>query len=279
MSKLKAYYKLARPFNALSGAMAVFLGGYVAGTGAWDKVLLAAIVTFMVTASSNAHNDYLDIEIDKLNKPDRPLPSGALSLNEAKWFFIITALVSVVVASFINPASFVLTILGNVLLFLYSWKLKSTVLLGNATVALVSAMSVIMGGVAAGNVRPTLALALVIFVSIMAREILKTMADYEGDLKEQCRTVATVWGKRVAGIFFYLLAALIPVVLLLPYLLGRYNPIYVVIVAIGVYPVNVYAFIKVRPSTPSPQLERMSQLLKYDFLIWFVAVLFGVSLA
>ena len=168
-----------------------------------------------------------------------------------------------------------MAIMGNILLFLYSWKLKSTVLLGNATVALVSALSVIMGGVAAGNARPTFVLALVIFVSIMAREVLKTMADYEGDLREQCRTVATVWGKRVAGIFFYLLAALIPVVLLLPYLLGRYNPIYVVIVAIGVYPVIVYAFVKVRPSTPSPQLERMSQLLKYDFLIWFVAVLFG----
>ena len=65
MSKLKAYYKLARPYNALSGALAVFLGGYVASTGAWDKVLLAAIVTFVVTASSNAHNDYLDIEIDR----------------------------------------------------------------------------------------------------------------------------------------------------------------------------------------------------------------------
>lgn len=277
MTKLKAYYRLARPFNALSGALAVFLGGYVAGTGSWDKVALAAIVTLLVTASSNAFNDYLDVEIDRINQPQRVLPSGQLTPRNALWFSIVTALLSVVVAAFINPPSFVIAILANGLLYIYSWKLKSTVLLGNLTVAMMSALSVVMGGVAAGNAQPTLVLSLVVFVTILAREILKTMADYEGDLKEHVRTVATVWGKRAAGILFQLIAALVIVVVLLPYFLGRYNPIYVVIVALGVYPVIVYALIKVRPTTPGPQLERLSQILKYDFLIWFVAVILGVT--
>lgn len=278
MRKVKAYYSLARPFNALSGALAVFLGGYVAGTGAWDKVLLAAFVTLLVTASSNAWNDYLDIEIDKVNQPDRVLPSGELTPSNAVWFAIITALTSVVVSAFINLPLFLITIGANGLLTFYSWRLKSTVLIGNATVALISAASVVVGGVAAGNVRPTYVLSLVVFATIMAREILKTMADYEGDLKEQVRTVATVWGKRAAGIIFQLVGALIVIVLLLPYFFGRYNPIYVVIVAVGVYPVLVYTLLKVRHTTPGPQLERISQILKYDFLIWFLAVLLGATL-
>ncbi|MCO5183047.1 MAG: geranylgeranylglycerol-phosphate geranylgeranyltransferase [Anaerolineae bacterium] len=277
MNKLKAYYRLARPFNALSGALAVFLGGYVAGTGAWDKVALAAVVTLLVTASSNAFNDYLDVEIDRINQPQRVLPSGQLTLRNALWFSIVTALLSIVVAAFINLPSFVIAILANGLLYIYSWKLKSTVLVGNLIVAMMSALSVVMGGVAAGNAQPTLVLALVVFVTILAREILKTMADYDGDLKEHVRTVATVWGKRAAGILFQLIAALVIVVVLLPYFLGRYNPIYVVIVALGIYPVIVYALIKVRPNTPGPQLERLSQILKYDFLIWFVAVILGVT--
>lgn len=277
MNKVKAYYRLARPFNALSGALAVFLGGYVAGTGAWDKVALAAVVTLLVTASSNAFNDYLDVEIDRINQPQRVLPSGQLTLRNALWFSIVTALLSIVVAAFINLPSFVIAILANGLLYIYSWKLKSTVLVGNLIVAMMSALSVVMGGVAAGNAQPTLVLALVVFVTILAREILKTMADYDGDLKEHVRTVATVWGKRAAGILFQLIAALVIVVVLLPYFLGRYNPIYVVIVALGIYPVIVYALIKVRPNTPGPQLERLSQILKYDFLIWFVAVILGVT--
>lgn len=145
MNKLKAYYRLARPFNALSGALAVFLGGYVAGTGAWDKVALAAVVTLLVTASSNAFNDYLDVEIDRINQPQRVLPSGQLTLRNALWFSIVTALLSIVVAAFINLPSFVIAILANGLLYIYSWKLKSTVLVGNLIVAMMSALSVVMG--------------------------------------------------------------------------------------------------------------------------------------
>ena len=52
----------------MSGAFAVMLGGYVADTGEWGNVLLAALATFFVTAASNAWNDYLDIEIDRIEK-------------------------------------------------------------------------------------------------------------------------------------------------------------------------------------------------------------------
>jgi geranylgeranylglycerol-phosphate geranylgeranyltransferase len=277
MEQIKALYKLGRPLTTLSGVLAVILGGYVAGTGAWDNILLAGLATMLISAAANAWNDYLDVEIDRVNKPERPLPAGKVSLRAARWFSFILAGLSLLVASFINWPAFLIALLSNVILYVYSLRLKSTVLLGNATVATVSALSAIFGGVAAGNVVPTLWLALIIFLGIMGREVLKTMADYEGDLSQRCRTVATVWGRRKARVIFYILAMATLIVMMLPYLTGYYGRAYAYIVAFGVYPVVIYIMLHVSRERTGYQLERMSQLMKYDYLIWFLAVVVGNS--
>ncbi len=277
MSQIKGLYKISRPLSTLSGALSVVLGGYVAGTGEWGSIFLAALVTILISSSANAWNDYRDIEIDKINQPQRPLPSGMISPRTAVVFTIVTALLSLVMAAFISWPAFVIAAISNILLYLYSWKLKSTVLLGNFTVALISAMSVVFGGIAAGNVYPTIWLAIIIFVAILAREILKTLADYDGDLREKCRTVSTVWGRRVARIIFYILALATIGLMILPVIFGVYAPIYAYIVTFGVYPLIFYILVKVSRERTGAELERLSQLMKYDFLIWFIAVIFGTQ--
>jgi geranylgeranylglycerol-phosphate geranylgeranyltransferase len=268
MRRILAMYKLARPFNALSGAMAVILGGYVAGTGRWLEVALAALATIMVTAAGNAWNDYRDIEIDRINQPKRALPSGMISPRGAWLFSVGLSLLALLIATFINLAAFVLVLLATIVL-------KSTVLMGNATVAAISALSAIFGGLAAGNVWPTFWLAIIIATGIMGREILKTLADYEGDLRQRCNTIATAWGRRPARITFYLFAAATIWIMMVPYLFNVYKPIYAYVVAFGVYPVVIYIMLRVSQHTSPRQLERLSQLMKLDFLVWFVAVFLG----
>lgn len=277
MRRILAMYKLARPFNALSGAMAVILGGYVAGTGRWFEVILAALATILVTAAGNAWNDYRDIEIDRINQPKRVLPSGMISPRGAWLFSAGLSLLALVIATYINLASFIVVVLATVVLYIYSWKLKSTVLMGNATVAAISALSAVFGGIAAGNVWPTLWLAIIIATAIMGREILKTLADYEGDLRQRCNTIATAWGRRPARITFYLFAAATTWIMMVPYLFNVYKPIYAYIVAFGVYPVVIYIMLRVSQHTSPRQLERLSQLMKYDFLVWFAAVFLGAA--
>lgn len=275
--QLKGLYKISRPLSTFTGVLAVILGGYVAGTGAWLSIALAGLSTLLISAAANAWNDYLDLEIDRINQPQRPLPSGMVAPQTAKIYSFVLALLGVVVAAFIGWQGFLIALFANVLLYVYSWRLKSTVLLGNASVALVSALSAIFGGVAAGNVRPSLWLGLIIFVAILGREVLKTLADYEGDLRQQCRTIATVWGRRRARIVFYILAGATLIVMMLPWSLAIYRPIYAYIVALGVYPVMVYVLLRVTRERTGPQLERLSQLLKYDFIVWFIAVILGAS--
>ena len=187
------------------------------------------------------------------------------------------AALSILLAAFINLTAFIISVISAVMLYLYSWRLKSTVLMGNAIVATISAMSAIFGGIAAGNPRPSLWLALIIASAIMGREVLKTLADYEGDLRQRCRTVATVWGRRPARIVFYILGAATLVVMMVPYMLDVYRPVYALIVAFGVYPVLFYVLLRVTRERTGPQLEKLSQLMKYDFMVWFLAVLLGAA--
>ncbi|MBP6016999.1 MAG: geranylgeranylglycerol-phosphate geranylgeranyltransferase [Candidatus Promineofilum sp.] len=273
----KGLYKISRPLSTLTGVLAVILGGYVAGTGAWDKIALAALATLFVSAAANAWNDYRDIDIDRINQPQRPLPSGMVSPRAVLIFSIVLALLSVVLAALISPTALLIAVASNILLYVYSMWLKSTVLLGNATVALISAMSPLFGGVAAGNVRPSLWLGAIIFVGILGREVLKTLADYDGDQAHHVRTISTAIGPRAARTVFFFLLGATAIVMLVPYLAGHYHAVYAWIVALGVFPVAIYVIIRVTRERTGPQLERLSQLLKYDFLIWFIAVLLGAA--
>lgn len=277
MKQMKGLFKLSRPVTTLTGVLAVFLGGYVAETGVWGPVAVACVATFLVSAAANAWNDYLDVEIDRINQPQRPLPSGMVSLPAARNFSIVLAILATLLTLLINRHAFVIALASNGLLYLYSWRMKSTVLLGNAIVAFISAMSPVFGGVAAGNVAPSLWLALIVLCAIMGREVLKTMADYEGDLRQQVRTIATAWGRRRARIFFYIFAGLSLIMMMVPHLLNVYRPVYGYVVALGVYPVLLYVITRVTRERTGPQLEKLSQLMKYDFIVWFVAVLLGAS--
>jgi geranylgeranylglycerol-phosphate geranylgeranyltransferase len=251
---IKGLYKISRPMATLTGVLATVLGGYVAGTGDWLNIGLAGLATLFVSAAANAWNDVQDIEIDRINQPQRALPSGMVSLQTARTFSYVLAGLSVLTAALISWPAFLIAVASNVILYLYSMRLKSTVLLGNATVALISALSAVFGGVAAGNPGPSLWLAATIFSGIMGREVLKTLADYEGDNSE--------------GV----------IVMLAPYVAELYRPIYAWIVGLGVIPIAIYVIILVTYYRTGPELERLSQILKWDFLVWFAAVLLGATI-
>ena len=278
MNMAKGLYRVARPFNALSGALAVFLGGYVAGTGAWLNISLAALATFFVTGASNAWNDYLDVEIDRINKPNRPLPSGQITRPAVLVFSLVCTAIAVLLALLINLPALLVVVISSILLYVYSWKLKSTVILGNATVAAVSASSSLFGGLAAGNVRPTLWLVVIMAAGMMMREVLKTIADYDGDLAQRVRTVATVWGKRRAWWLFMALAVITMVVMTLPSFFNEFGRIYLLIIVVVVIPIIFYVLSSVRPDRSALVLERHSQLIKYTFLVWFLAVFLGAAI-
>lgn len=276
---LKGYFKLGRPINALAGCIAIFISGYVARAPSWWPVIMAAITVLLITVSTNAWNDYLDIEIDKVNKPKRPLPSGQISPRGAVVFSLVGSTLSLAIALSINQPAFLIALAANILLYLYSWILKCTVLVGNAVVASIIALCFIFGGVAAGNIQPVLPLAVTVFFATMAREILKAMADFKGDFQHNCKTIATVWGNKTARIFMIIFLAITAVAMLLTHFIGQYSPVYLLIIILGMYPILAYIVIHSKNASPGAGLEKLSVVMKYSFFLWFLAVVLGAALA
>ncbi len=93
MNKIKTYVDFARPFTLLPPALGV-VSGAVTAWGAHGTreaitsatllpVLWGALMAAVLNSASNAINQIYDLEIDRVNKAKRPLPSGALTMGEA----------------------------------------------------------------------------------------------------------------------------------------------------------------------------------------------------
>jgi 4-hydroxybenzoate polyprenyltransferase len=111
-SRFRAYADFARPFTLIAPALG-FASAAATAIGAhpreqWNWGLLAAPVIGAVMAAvlniaSNGLNQIFDLEIDRINKPKRPLPSGRLSLTQAWWITLASFAVSLTLAWFVAP--------------------------------------------------------------------------------------------------------------------------------------------------------------------------------
>jgi len=70
--------EIARPINCAMGALGTALAIFISGGGSASGYLIGAVTAFMVMAAGNALNDYMDVEIDRIAHPNRPLPSGRM---------------------------------------------------------------------------------------------------------------------------------------------------------------------------------------------------------
>lgn len=194
----KAVVEITRPGNAVVGGVAAVVGGYLGGSVGFAAGV-AALATVLGTGAGNAVNDYYDAEIDAVNRPDRPIPSGRLSRRGAALlaavFFVVAVVVTVV---FLPPLAIGIGILNLVLLVGYSSHLKRTPLVGNVVVAYLTGSAFLFGGAAVGGVEFTLVLFALAALANLGREIVKDVEDMEGDAKEGARTLPVVWGERPA---------------------------------------------------------------------------------
>jgi 4-hydroxybenzoate polyprenyltransferase len=185
------------------------------------RVLSAAVVVGLAVAFSFVVNAYRDVAADSLNEPRRPIPSGRVSRRVAGKFAMALAGVALGVAATLGPLM-ALFALGTVLLSaLYSYRLKSTVLIGNAVIGTLNASIVVYGALAAGAVTPAAwVVGLLVFLGTVAQEILYTVRDQAGDARAGTLTIATRYGEEIAVRFFQLSALLFVGAATLVWLLG-----------------------------------------------------------
>ena len=204
---MHAALRLVRAGNLGVSFVGTVVGGLVArGSGVlapwgfWVLVLLAAASTAMVTAGGNVLNDLLDRESDRVNHPDRPLVTGAVSVPTAR---VLTAGLFVVGSAVAVPVILVEPLVGVILaiaiaaLLGYEFLLKARGFVGNIVVGFLTGMVFLYGGAAAGRPALLLPFAGMAILSTLSREVIKDMEDVRGD--EGRTTLPKTWGLGAAS--------------------------------------------------------------------------------
>jgi len=226
--------ELARPANCIAAGVLTATGAFVAGVGAAVVTAgLAVATTITAVAAGNAVNDYFDREIDAINRPDRPIPRGAVSPRGA--LVIAGGLFTTAVgfAVTLPPVAVALAAVNLVALVTYTTVFKGTPGLGNALVSYLVGSTFLFGGAAVGDVSTPLVLAALAALSTLSREIIKDVEDVVGDREAGLRTLPIAIGERAA--LWVAAGALVVTVTIspLPYLRGTFGVAYLGVVGIA----------------------------------------------
>lgn len=275
---LGAFVSILRPINCAMIGFAVIVGAFVskpATLDAWD-LLFGFVTGFAICGYSMVINDYYDIEVDRVNQPGRPLPSGAISrvgaLRFALLMLAIGLLASIVLANFVAIG---VALLYTLLSWLYNYRAKRYGLSGNVIVASSLAIPFIYGGVVTGgSITSSLLLFMAgtAFLSGVGREVVKAMADTAGDEKRGIRSFARVQGMRraaFAGASFFLAAvvsSLLPLGLLSVSLFYRFG----VLVPDAVFVYLAYAILRGPTSEGALRVKKTALLGMLIGLIVFI---------
>ncbi len=276
MAKITAYFQLTRPLNLLIAFLSIFMGGLVTGTvHPLEKLLLACVSGILIMAGANTINDVYDIEIDRINKPARPLPSGKIDRGSARIFSLFLLALGCISGLLVNKTLFAIAVLSSVLVYFYSSHLKRTALWGNLTVAVVTGLAFIYGGLAVGRTGKALIVGMFAFLFHLGREIIKDIEDREGDRVQGLRTLPIRGGVRCALIWATAVLSLLIFLSVLPYVFGYFKLPYLLIVVIGVDFFLVYAIAAIWKNQEPSHLGKIALWMKFDMFVGLLAVFFG----
>ena len=275
MSKLSAYLHLMRPINCLMMGFAVIIGAALTipnvSNVSWSNLIYGFITGFMLTAASMTINDYYDREIDTINEPNRPIPSGLIKPKEALSFaFVLTAIgfATASVNSYLaNIFCFVTAIIAWIVFVAYTTIGKRSGLPGNFLVSTCVAIPFIYGNFTVANVVElnVLIFAFMAFLSNTGREITKGIVDVKGDEMQKVKTLAVRYGEKNAAIvatIFYLLAVLLTPI---PWILNLVSLWFIPLVAITDLGLAVSSFTLLRDYS-----RENARKVKKIVLLWFI---------
>jgi 4-hydroxybenzoate polyprenyltransferase len=213
-----AYLELARPFTLVAPALG-FVSGALTAVGAaprepWSSTLLVPAIigsamAAVLNAGNNALNQIHDLDIDRVNKPKRPIPTGRVSIAEAWWFSVVTYALALVLAWLVAPGGrhecFWLVAVAVVCTLLYSvppFRTKRLGIWANVTIAI--PRGVLLKAAGWSSVKTIVGvepwyIGAIFGLFLLGATTTKDFADMEGDRRGGCRTLPIQYGVRRAA--------------------------------------------------------------------------------
>jgi len=265
-----AYLEILRPINGLMSILALIISAMIVGFPLSLELLIAFLIVFLVSSGGMIINDYFDYAIDKINRPKRPIPSKRISAKNALAYAIILLLIANVLSLNLNLYALVLVVLNTILVVVYSWKLKKTILIGNLCVSWLTASIFLLGSLLRGYLSiAILILFSIVFSASVGREIAKSIEDVKGDKKLKLKTLPIIFGNNFAAfiaiIFIFFAISFTP----LPYAFGLMGINYVLLIVITdlIFAISCFTIL-ISPS-------RSQRFMKIGMLIGLLAFLVG----
>lgn len=280
---MQGYLAILRPPNLVMSFVgcllgsAVVLGSVSTLLESLSFALQAAAIAVLFTAAGNTLNDYYDRETDRVNHPERPIPSGQVTARGALAVAGLLFAATVPWSLFLRWELLAVVLVNLAFMASYEAVFKRTGLRGNLLIAWLVASLFLFGGLALypdlPALLPVLVLALLAFLATLGREIVKDIEDVGGDTDRETlpMRIGTTGAARVAAASFVLAVGLsgLPPALqmlgLLPRLGLAYLPVVLVADAILIY--------AARNSTRRPGLSQRAA--KYGMMVALLAFLVG----
>ncbi|MCU0343125.1 MAG: UbiA family prenyltransferase [Ignavibacterium sp.] len=232
MKKLKGLFNLIRFELPLAAAICVILGQLFA-LGYFAPLLLtlsAALSVFFISASILVSNDYFDIETDKINAPQRPIPSGLVSPAQALSLAVFLLFAGLLLSLSISIAAFLFSMGLVIIGLLYNRIFKRHGLIGNLMVSFSVGMTFVFGGLSVGMPFNKVVLFFAVIAALvdLGEEIAADSMDIKGDKLIDSKSLAIKHGKEKAlriSTFIFVLVILLSII---PFLLQWFNAVYLI---------------------------------------------------
>ena len=277
MNSVLAAIRLFRPVNLLLGALAVAVSAAL--VDALDQVVLlikGILVVVSLIAAANAFNDYHDLEADRINQTNRPLPKGDLSPKTALILSILLFLMGAGISFTMNTESFIIAaVVALPLMVVYSLWLKGSVLIGNIIVAAILGLAFLFVGALFSELNRMITPSLLAFGFTVVREFIKDMADAEGDRAAGLTTFPVKFGLETSARVAIVITTLFMALLAVPYLMNIYSEKYLVAAILGIGIPLAYIISLLVKSPSSNNCHTASQILKLSVFLGLLAIYVG----
>ncbi|OPX60119.1 MAG: Digeranylgeranylglyceryl phosphate synthase [Methanomassiliicoccales archaeon PtaB.Bin134] len=278
MEKVRSLLGLLKPELPVAAGICVIVGQALAlgeAPEAWPA-LFGFLIGFLISGAEMVSNDLFDLEVDRVNHPDRPLPSGRVSVPEVAAFTAILSAAGLSIAASQGPLVLAFTVLIWILGLLYNWRLKRLGLPGNAIVALSVGMTFVLGGMMAGRPDSGLVWTFAIMASLfdLAEEVSGGVMDAEGDALIGSRSIARLYGRRAALSLVTLLFVSFMALGTVPFIVGWLGWYYLLLIIVADAAV-AYLVVKLWRSS-TPEEGRSVQRTLYLTMTLFIVAIFLV---
>ena len=287
--KTKDAFEILRPLNCLMGSLTVIIGVLNTRVGVEVPILIINIVLgiityFFIAGSGNIINDYYDVEIDKINRPDRPIPRESITLKQAKILWLVAAIIGIVVAIFhglLFNRGFLNIIIAIFMVFigwLYAAWGKKSGFIGNIIVSVSFSIGLVYGAILNNANVPFYIyfFFLTSFFLLLSREIIKGCEDIEGDEKEGVKTLAIRIGIKKSTKVSMIFAICAIIFFILPYFTEIINRmLFLISMFFGLGVVAYAVIIMMKSNLVRKDFKKVSLILKLGAYLGLITFLFA----